>query len=367
MSDNAVSASWRNIELRVEQMEDEIAQAAQDLSKGVVLFGAGPNGRAVQRYLTGLGAHIVAFVDNNSAKWGQRMEGVPVMAPQEILGDMPVFIAARHAVLPIRRQLNGMGIRNLSFDAFFVSTTLNRIRNMRDELFTDDHSRHVVDGILLSMLTGDESHCAAIMDRNQFFAIPEFSDPVADVFIDAGAYVGDTVERYLWAHNGIVREIHAFEPGRPQFEALCTRSRRLVQEWALGDSTIVCVNAGLAEQDKQMRMSISAEMLQTSFLSDGADGNSALVDIRSLDTYLDSRPATFIKADIEGMEMPMLRGARHTIQTYRPKMALSVYHEPTDLFEIAEYVKDAAPGYRMALRHHAASLVDSVLYCWMKK
>lgn len=31
-----------------------------------------------------------------------------------------------------------------------------------------------------------------------YFSLPEFSGTFDDIFVDAGAFVGDTVERFIW-------------------------------------------------------------------------------------------------------------------------------------------------------------------------
>lgn len=86
--------------------------------------------------------------------------------------------------------------------------------------------------------------------------------------------------------------------------------------------------------------------------------------VLSLDQYLEGRPVTFIKADVEGMEMELLRGAQATIRRCKPKMALCIYHYPSDLYEVAEYVRGLVPEYKLSLRQHAPILGDYVLYCW---
>jgi len=87
--------------------------------------------------------------------------------------------------------------------------------------------------------------------------------------------------------------------------------------------------------------------------------------ICTLDDYLGERPVTFIKADVEGMEMPLLRGAVNTIRRDKPKMALCVYHYPSDLYDIPEFVRKIVPEYKFSLRQHAPIFGDFVLYCWI--
>ena len=64
------------------------------------------------------------------------------------------------------------------------------------------------------------------------------------------------------------------------------------------------------------------------------------------------------------MEILMLKGARKTIRQYKPKLAISVYHKPGDLFAIIDTVKDYVPEYKISLRQHYSNLSETVLYCW---
>lgn len=90
-------------------------------------------------------------------------------------------------------------------------------------------------------------------------------------------------------------------------------------------------------------------------------GNSEPVQIRTIDALIDEAP-TFIKMDIEGFEMPALRGAVKTIQASRPKLAISAYHRADDLLDITHFVDSVAPGYRLGLRHHTEDRWDTCLY-----
>jgi hypothetical protein len=74
---------------------------------------------------------------------------------------------------------------------------------------------------------------------------------------------------------------------------------------------------------------------------------------------------TFIKADIEGSEYAMLQGAKRIIQTYKPRLAISIYHEGVDYFRIPQLIKEFMPEYNLAVRHHKKSHVDTDLYAWV--
>ena len=131
------------------------------------------------------------------------------------------------------------------------------------------------------------------------------------------------------------------------------------------EDAIACVQAGLGESDSDLPFFESGVFNMTggSFLfSQGNRGGT--LPIKKLDNYLGGSPLTYLKADVEGFEIPLLRGAAESIRRYRPKLALSIYHRMTDLIDVPLFVQSLVPEYKMALRHHSLSQEDSVLYCW---
>lgn len=85
------------------------------------------------------------------------------------------------------------------------------------------------------------------------------------------------------------------------------------------------------------------------------------VPVARIDDIVDDRP-TIIKMDVEGFELPALRGAQGVIRDARPKLMVSAYHRSADLLEIPDWVDSVAPGYRIGLRHHTEDRWDTCLY-----
>jgi FkbM family methyltransferase len=361
--------SWKEVSGLYASLAKIVSTTNNTLLEGVAIFGAGVQGRVAMHHLKKQGIKILCFTDNDDHKHGTIIDNIPVVSPHDptVASAPVVLIAARHAVQPLRRQLDDMGVTNLSFDAYFVARNMDRISRVRNDFLKDDRSRFSYDGILKTILTGDNSYCASVMENNQYFALPEFMDFGKDHFVDAGAYVGDTLERFIWMTSGVFVQIYAFEPGASQMDAMKHRVERLRKEWAISESAIICENAGLADKNETLTISMPGVPANMSIHHDSYDDETPFGRIHcySLDSYLAGRPATFIKADIEGMELEMLHGGQETIRRYKPKMALSIYHNPTHLFEIAEYVHWLAPEYRMAIRHHSPIFAESILYCWI--
>ncbi len=60
----------------------------------------------------------------------------------------------------------------------------------------------------------------------------------------------------------------------------------------------------------------------------------------------------FIKADIEGAERDMLRGARETLKRFAPKLAICTYHLPDDPQVLERIIKEANPDYTVVHTLH---------------
>lgn len=342
-------------------------------AEGVAIYGAGFLGTWAAAHLRGLGARVVKFIDRDSRKIGGEINGIPIVAPtpEELAAVPAVFIAARHAVAEVERAIARPGLTTMSFDGYFVSRGYRRLATVRDGFLDDARSVEVFNALLMAMLSGDTRPCLDVMEKDMYFCLPEFSGNFDETFVDAGAFVGDTVERFIWENLGTFRHLHAFEPGHAQFRALEHRMRRLEMEWAIDPSKVSLVRAGLAAKAGRM----SCTFLDDAPLRHGlstldADAASAADEratapVLTLDAYLEGRTASFIKADVEGMEIELLRGAEQTIRACRPKMALCVYHYPDHLHKVAEYVRHLVPEYRFSLRQHAPLFGDFVLYCWV--
>jgi len=69
------------------------------------------------------------------------------------------------------------------------------------------------------------------------------------------------------------------------------------------------------------------------------------ISILKIDTLIGDNKITYLKADIEGFEAEMLKGAEQTIKTNKPKIAITTYHLQNDPNEIISIIKGFVPEY----------------------
>ena len=340
----------------------------EDFADGVLLYGAGSIGAGAMEYFVEQGINVVGFVDDTPAREGASYHDRPILSLRSALGDSrPIVISMKSWQRPAAK-LREAGRPCEPFAHYVIRANLERLSTIAREFFNDDRSRHVYLTVLKATVLSDYSLFTTVYEPNHYWAIPEFQclDDTKGVMVDAGAYVGSVMEEYVWRCHGILERVHAFEPNPRVHAALRSRANRLCREWALPDDAIVCVPAGLGAEEANVPFfdTGTRDLTGGSFLF--AQGTqTGEIPVKTLDTYLAGAPVTHLKSDVEGFEIPLLHGAYRSIKTYRPKIAMSIYHRLTDWFEIPLLLRSMAPEYKMALRHHTTQQADTVLYCWV--
>jgi len=320
-------------------------------------------------YLEQCGMTILGFIDSDESKWGMSIAGKPVFSPSDplIIKSRAILITSRHAVPAIKKNLAHLSACLMSIDAFVVHHVgREKIDKVELLLSHDQQSLETFRAVLVSMLSGTTNELAPYANNDPFFDRFGFFNRDGEIFVDAGAYVGDSLERFIWSVNGVFRHIHAFEPGGAQFAALKKRVGRLREEWALDPDSISVVNKALSSETRVVRVHNTSHLIQTSIESiELDDDNSVSSEIQtvSLDSYLNGQKYTLLKVDVEGSEADLLVGARKSIVTHRPRIALSVYHFPTDIFELPLQAQQINEDYIFSMGHHSSQLMDTVLYC----
>ncbi len=75
----------------------------------------------------------------------------------------------------------------------------------------------------------------------------------------------------------------------------------------------------------------------------------------------------FIKMDIEGYELPALQGAIHTLQRFKPKLAISIYHKRDDFYAIPLWLHSLGIDYQFFIEHYTIHADETVLYAAIKR
>lgn len=176
-----------------------------------------------------------------------------------------------------------------------------------------------------------------------------------DIILDCGAYTGNT-SVYFSQKTGPAGHVYGFEPAPLTFATY----RDNVAEYA----NITPVNAGLTDfEHSGSAVAMESSNEPSAKLLQDEDGNIPVVAIDNFCAAQKISRVDFIKMDVEGSEIKALNGARETICTHHPKMAISAYHNAGDIFRLPELIDSICPGYKFTLRHFSDSVMETVLFC----
>lgn len=184
-----------------------------------------------------------------------------------------------------------------------------------------------------------------------------FPDNKGDVFVDVGAFIGDSIQSYVSMYGKGYSKIYAFEISEDSVKALEKNTANY------HDVTIIQKGAG-AEKSVMYINTNSASSSANRAESKEEDDTGAAVEIVAIDEELDETP-TFIKMDIEGAEQGALLGCQKTIAEVHPKLAICTYHGYEDIWKIPFMIDCMYPNYKFYMRHYGGNLIPTefVLLC----
>jgi FkbM family methyltransferase len=343
-----------------------------------VVYPAARMGREAATRLRSIGVEVVAFGDLNPMSHGGQIDGLPVLSPAQVSASHradAILISSTMYDSAIREDLEARGCQcvvpvgylNLRLPDIFSAREYNGAwtaaadpANRPDieaahSLLSDQESRRVFEGKLAYYLSLDKARLDDIKATTPIYfdrSVYKLGDE--EVVVDGGAYVGDTLSAFLDRCSGRFHSYVAFEPDPASFGRLATVA-------ASDPSRITAVQAGLAERTTSARL-LSTQGADSRLLR-GDEAGGEDVPVVGLDEYFEGRPApTLIKMDIEGAEADALIGAAGLLGTASPKMAISAYHFPTDLWRIPVLLEKLMPDSSLYLRHYTREVDDTVCY-----
>lgn len=164
----------------------------------------------------------------------------------------------------------------------------------------------------------------------------------SDVVLDLGANIG--MFSCVAASKGC--HVYAFEP-TPSTRELLKMNQRLYADFQIV-AYAVCADIGKASFGCAVADDGDANTGENSLRLKGPESHQIEVDTITIDAFVEQSglaSVDFIKADIEGAERDMLRGARNTLAKFAPKLALCTYHLPDDKEVMEQLILEANPNY----------------------
>lgn len=307
----------QSLNLKYENREFRQYYDSFDDNKKIWIFGAGLDGTKILNTLHSMNLTVEGFVDNNRNRLHTKFMDHLIIDIDELANEHMDDIVI---------------IGSKKYD-FAMYDQLSCYHFPRKQIYLPTPNMDVA-------FTG-----------NQYFDLKDLKKEENEVFVDCGCFDGMTSYEFAKWCDYNYKEIIAFEPDKLCIE----RCNKNFNKYDINN--VELVNKATYSEEKTLTFS-AAGMANSKI-----DRNGTIhIDATSIDAQLKGRRATFIKMDVEGSELDTLKGAKETIQKYKPKLAICVYHKPEDIVEIPLYLMKLDMGYKFYLRHYTSCLYETVLY-----
>ena len=344
----------------------------------IVLFGAGNLGKKCLAGLRNVSIEPIAFADNNAAVWGTKIAGIEVLSPETAAlyyGQNALFLITifnrDNSITLIQEQLHQLGCQSVALCAVFF---WRYSQEFLPHFYLDlPHKIYQQAGDVIAafhLWQNQESKAEylrqikwrILLDSTELFPsqevqyFPTFILPIlkTEVFVDCGAFDGDTLRTIIEIHGNSVKKIICFEPD---------------------PTNIISLKAYVANLDNKLQEKITIYQNATGkqreklkFLAAGSEGSAISktgnlqVEVVPLDEIIADEAPTFIKMDIEGAEIDTLLGASKIIEQYTPILAISAYHIQDHLWKLPLLVNKICDNYSFFLIAHGENGLESVFY-----
>jgi FkbM family methyltransferase len=359
----------------------QLAQIAERLhaANEIYIFGAGENGRFVASLLSKLRLPITGYLDETPSKQNTILNGIPVLplsfasghgnalvicsifSPH--VGFEQLFARLKSHTTNVISLFEFLWVAEQDDASFYFLSRPTLLRGHLDDLMwlcegmVDEESLQQLCAHVQFRLTLNYSALPA--PRRTFWPTAIAHRQI--MYIDCGAYDGDTLVPFMRERGSQCRLAFPLEPDPGSFERLKANIAGLEPN---DRQKIIPIPAATGREST--KLTFSAGNNQASALSESGEIE---VQVKALDEIIDEHSIPgdqiVIKVDVEGADLDTLQGARRAIVEREPWLAMSVYHKPSDLWTLPRHVAGLNQDYRFALRSNGADGADLMIYAFI--
>ena len=345
----------------------------------IVLYGGGWAACWYVRWLVSKDIIPTYVIDNDPSKKGTFFEGagannkIPVLSKEEIkditgFTDFKYIVGApkfKHEIIQEIEQTFGK-VKVYSFESEIYHTFIKDIPAYRKylsshigelqelyDMLEDEKSKDSLDSILKGRITANQNYFIDVMVENQYFPEDIVRLNKDEVIVEVGSNDGKTLLDIVDKTGGKFKKIYCFEPDKD-----CTKLlKNIISDL---NKPVELIPKGCGAESAKVFFKADPVLGASRVVEEGKEYDYS-IEVTTLDEEI-QEDVTYIKMDVEGLELDCLKGAEKLIRRCSPKLAVCVYHNPEDLIEIPKYLHKINPKYKFYLRHHNWGATETVLY-----
>lgn len=222
-------------------------------------------------------------------------------------------------------------------------------------LLADEKSKDIFGSMLNYRITRDTKYLKGIVDDedSQYFDESLGIDLHNATIVDAGAFIGDTVEKIVEKINMEYKKIICFEPDRNTYELLLKNIKDNKRE------RVECHNLAVYSVKRELHFDTKTQGGGSSnHISE--DGNE-VITANTIDNIVQEQ-VDIIKMDVEGAEVEAIKGCKKIIMESHPMLAICVYHKKDDFYTIPLLIHSLYSGYKLYFRQYSSADAETVCY-----
>lgn len=347
--------------------DQKVIQRLKQDGKSVLVYGCANHAELVWNFLTENGIKPEAFiVDSQYYRNEFYINNVKVKDIKEylerleqyniVIGFCDIvktrFLLENQVLLKSHFYLLWEPLPMYDWDEAYLKENEKDFREIYNSL-ADLHSKNILKQLIYSKLHVSGQNMLNLADDKQYFNELTYSfDSREEIFVDCGAFTGDTIFKYIVFTGGVFKKIYAFEPNNKNFNQLKENVKNL--------NNIKLIEQGTWKEKDILKFEEKGSASQII-----EERSKVEIPVITIDEVVGDDRVTFIKMDIEGSELESLEGAALTITRNMPKLAICCYHKKNDILDLYKCIKcfdNEDWEYRMYLRHHSNSVYETVLY-----
>lgn len=326
-------------------------------------MGAGNCGTVLFHRLNAAGIPATAFIDNYGSIHGKQYCGIPIYTSKELSSKLRrdrryICIVALLDILSFEQiketleQDLGKQVQVYFFTQFrafrpvfgidkkpefsaYLGEDSSVLLDNRERivsvynLLADDQSKKCFLELLNFYISADFVRFTVLPFEEHYFAYDLYRKIDNEVFVDCGAYNGDTIDIFLKNQKGLFGRYLAIEADRVNYRKIVEKVERQ------GIERIDVLQRYVADRKKKISFISSGTSYGKSEDSSGGE----TVETVTIDELAYQYKPTFLKVNIEGADVDAIKGAKKVISEYAPIVAVQGHHKAEHLWEIVEVIR----------------------------
>jgi FkbM family methyltransferase len=188
---------------------------------------------------------------------------------------------------------------------------------------------------------------------------PEVADYIAgSEFIDIGAYVGDSAIALKEYNYSRIFSVEMSLKSIGKYKNNMARNNIGIDKYEI-------INTAIVSDDLREPVQLAdTGSPGFSLLRDKGKYDEIRVDQKSLDYIVEKYKLSprFIKVDIEGSALELVRGATKTLEHFRPVLSIAIYHNPYEFFEVKPFLEDFLYNYKFMIRKLSTGIMNNLCH-----